>query len=301
MKSDLLAAIEAGGTKFNCAIGTGPDDIVASVRIPTTTPTETLHDVMEFLQKASKMGRISAIGVGSFGPIDLNRHSDTYGYITTTPKEGWKYTDLLSSMGELFHAPVGFDTDVNGAALAEYTWGNGVDCDPLIYITVGTGIGGGVLIKGQPLHGALHPEIGHLFIPAIQSDAPNPDGICPFHGDCLEGLISGPAIAARWGAPAESFPPDHPCWGEFATLMALGLANLILTLSPQRIILGGGVMHQAHLFPMIREEVQRMLNGYLQTWEIMQDIDNFIVPPGLGDKAGMLGAMVLAQQALKGR
>lgn len=300
MKSDLFAAIEAGGTKFNCAVGTGPDDIRSSVRIATTTPTDTLHDVMEFLQNASKLGRIAGIGVGSFGPIDLNRQSDTYGYITTTPKEGWKYTDLLSSMSELFHAPVGFDTDVNAAALGEYTWGNGVDCDPLIYITVGTGIGGGVLVNGRPLHGSLHPEIGHLFIPAIQSGAPNPDGICPFHGDCLEGLISGPAIAARWGAPAETFPEDHECWGEFATLMALALSNLILTLSPQRIILGGGVMHQAQLFPMIREEVQRMLNGYLQTWEVLQDIDNYIVPPGLGDKAGMLGAMVLAQQA-KGR
>lgn len=300
MKSDLFAAIEAGGTKFNCAVGTGPDDIRASVRIATTTPTDTLHDVMEFLQNASKMGRIAGIGVGSFGPIDLNRQSDTYGYITTTPKEGWKYTDLLSSMKELFHAPVGFDTDVNAAALGEYTWGNGEGCDPLVYITVGTGIGGGVLVKGQPLHGSLHPEIGHLFIPAIHSDAPNPDGICPFHGDCLEGLISGPAIAARWGAPAETFPPDHECWGEFATLMALGLSNLILTLSPQRIILGGGVMHQEQLFPMIREEVQRMLNGYVQTYEVLQDIDNYIVPPGLGDRAGMLGAMVLAQQA-KGR
>lgn len=300
MKADLLAAIEAGGTKFNCAVGTAPDDIRASVRIPTTTPTDTLHDVMEFLQNASKMGRIVGIGVGSFGPIDLNRQSDTYGYITTTPKEGWKYTDLLSSMGELFHAPVGFDTDVNAAALAEYTWGHGQDCNPLVYITVGTGVGGGVLINGNPVHGSLHPEIGHLFIPAIHSDAPYPDGICPFHGDCLEGLISGPAIAARWGAPAESLPPEHECWGEFATLMGLALSNLILTLSPQRIILGGGVMHQTQLFPMIREEVQRLLNGYVQTWELLQDIENYIIPPGLGDNAGVLGAMALAQRAVKG-
>lgn len=299
MKTELLAAIEAGGTKFNCAIGTGPDDIRATARIATTTPTETLRDVLEFLQQAGKMGTLSAIGIGSFGPVDLSRQSDTYGYITTTPKEGWKYTDLIGSLTELFHAPVGFDTDVNAAALGEYQWGSGVDCNPLVYMTIGTGIGGGVLVNGQPLHGSLHPEIGHLFIPPIHSAAPNPDGICPFHGDCLEGLISGPAIAARWGAPAESFEPEHACWGEFATLMALGLANLILTLSPQRIILGGGVMHQAQLFPMIREEVQRMLNGYIQTYELLQDIDNYIVPPGLGDRAGVLGAMALAKRALK--
>lgn len=298
MKNDLIAAIEAGGTKFNCAVGTGPGDLRMTARIATTDPTETLREVMAFLDQASKqVGQFSAIGVGSFGPVDLRRGSDTYGYITTTPKPGWKYTDLLGALGEIFHVPVGFDTDVNAAALGEYTWGNGRSCDPLVYITVGTGIGGGVLINGQPLHGMLHPEIGHLLVPAILSDAPEPDGICPFHGSCLEGLISGPAIAARWGAPADSFPPEHECWGEFSTLMALGLANLILTLSPQRIILGGGVMHQDHLFPMIREEVQRILNGYMQTRELMEDIDNYIVPPALGDEAGILGAIALGMQA----
>lgn len=298
MKTDLIAAIEAGGTKFNCAIGTGPGDLRMTTRIDTTDPTDTLRDVFSFLEQASRqVGQFSAIGVGSFGPIDLNRSSDTYGYITTTPKPGWKYTDLLGSLGEIFHVPVGFDTDVNAAALGEYTWGYGRACDPLVYITIGTGVGGGVLVNGKPLHGSLHPEIGHLLIPAILSDAPEPDGICPFHGSCLEGLISGPAIEARWGAPASTFPEDHACWGEFSTLLALGLVNLILTLSPQRIILGGGVMHQLHLFPMIREEVQRLLNGYIQTHELIEDIDNYIVPPGLGDEAGILGAIALGQQA----
>lgn len=300
MKSDLIAAIEAGGTKFNCAVGTGPDDIRMRTRIETTDPTETLREVFTFLDQASKqVGKISAIGVGSFGPVDLNRSSDTYGYITTTPKPGWKYTDLLGSLGEIFHVPVGFDTDVNAAALGEYTWGHGRACEPLIYITVGTGIGGGVLINGKPLHGSLHPEIGHLLIPAIMSDAPEPDGVCPYHGSCLEGLISGPAIAARWGFPAETYAPDHACWGEFSTLMALGLSNLILTLSPQRIILGGGVMHQYHLFPMIREEVQRLLNGYIQTRELIEDIESYITSPGLGDDSGLLGAMALGIGALK--
>lgn len=296
----LIAAIEAGGTKFNCAVGTGPGDLRLTTRIATTTPHETLRELTEFLESAARqLGPFSAIGVGAFGPIDLAERSETYGHITTTPKAGWQYTDLLGPLRECFHAPIGFDTDVNAAALGEFTWGGGKNCDPLVYLTVGTGIGGGVLIGGRPLHGALHPEIGHLHIPQVMSNAPQPDGVCPFHGACLEGLLSGPAIAARWGAPAESFPADHECWGEFATLMALGLANLTLTLSPQRIILGGGVMHQTQLFPMIREELQRLLNGYLQTRELMEGIDQFVVPPALGDNAGLLGALALGRQALE--
>ncbi|TLD70323.1 ROK family protein [Phragmitibacter flavus] len=299
MKNDLIAAIEAGGTKFNCAIGTGPDDIRLSTRIETTTPMETMREVIAFFDHgARQVGKFNALGIGAFGPLDLNKNSDTYGYITTTPKEGWKYTDLLGSLRDVFHVPMAIDTDVNAAALGEYTWGNGRQCDPLIYITVGTGVGGGVLINGKPLHGAMHPEIGHLFIPAIMSDAPEPDGVCPFHGSCVEGLLSGPAIAARWGAPAENFPAEHECWGEFSTLMALALANLTLTLSPQRIILGGGVMHQTQLFPMIQEELQRVLNGYLQTYELMEGVRDYVVPPGLGDQAGILGAMAMAQQLL---
>jgi fructokinase len=302
MKTELIAAIEAGGTKFNCAVGTGPDDIRSQVRIETTNPTECLREVMDYLEHASReFGALSAIGVGSFGPLDLQTNSETYGYITTTPKEGWKYTDLLGAMKECFHVPIGFDTDVNAAALGEFTWGNGRGCDPLVYLTVGTGIGGGVLLRGAPHHGALHPEIGHLMVPQVMSEAPNPDGVCPFHGNCLEGLISGPAIEARWGAPPESFEPEHACWGEFASLMALALMNITLTLAPQRIILGGGVMHQTQLFPMIQEELQRMLNSYVQTREVMEDIADFIVPPALGDHAGVLGALALGQQALRHR
>lgn len=302
MKHDLIAAIEAGGTKFNCAIGTGPDDIRSQVRIETTNPTETLRDVMDYLEGAMReFGPVSAIGMGSFGPLDLQPSSETYGYITTTPKEGWKYTDLLGAMRECFHVPIGFDTDVNAAALGEFTWGNGKGCDPLVYITVGTGIGGGLLLRGEPHHGALHPEIGHLMVPQVMSEAPNPDGICPFHGNCLEGLISGPALAARWGVSPEECGPDHACWGEFASLMALALMNITLTVSPQRIILGGGVMHQTHLYPMIQEELQRMLNSYVQTRELMEGIEHYVVHPALGDNAGLLGAMALGQQAIKRR
>ncbi len=298
-RGGLIAALEAGGTKFNCAVGNGPDDIKISKRIETTTPTETLREVVAFFDQAARQyGNYSAMGIGSFGPLDLDQSNDTYGYITTTPKEGWKYTDLLGSLKECFHVPIAIDTDVNAAAIGEHTWGYGQGCDPLIYLTIGTGVGGGVLINGRPLHGMLHPEIGHLFVPAIMSDAPNPDGICPFHGDCLEGLISGPAIEARWGAPASEFPEDHACWGEVATILGLALANLTLTISPRRIILGGGVMHQQQLYPMIREELQRLLNGYLKTRELEEHIEHFIVPPGLGDQAGILGALALAKQAV---
>lgn len=299
-KPALIAAIEAGGTKFNCAVGTGGGELQMMERIATTTPEQTLREVLAFFDDATKQhGAISAIGVGSFGPLDLHRSSATYGFITTTPKPGWQNTDLLGPLRAKYHVPVGFDTDVNAAALGEHAWGSGQGCDPLIYITIGTGIGGGVFANGKLLHGALHPEIGHLHIPLVMSNAPQPDGVCPFHGNCLEGLISGPAIAQRWGAPAETFPPEHDCWGEFATLLALGLVNLILTLSPRRIILGGGVMHQPHLFPMIREEVARFLNGYVQCAEIVNDIRHFIVPPGLGDNAGLMGALALGLTALE--
>ena len=295
----LIAAIEAGGTKFNCAVGTGPDDLRLSARIPTTDPATTLREVLAFFQSATaQLGPFQAIGIGSFGPLDLSQSSPSYGSISTTPKPGWQNTDLLGPLRASFPAPIGIDTDVNAAALGEALWGAGQGCDPLIYITIGTGIGGGVRVSGQLLHGILHPEIGHLLIPLSAATAPNPAGVCPFHGSCLEGLISGPAIAARWGAPAELLPPDHPCWAEFATFLGLGLANLILTLSPQRIILGGGVMHQQQLFPMIRAEVQHILNGYVQAKELMADIDSYVVPPGLGDNAGILGALALGVEAL---
>ncbi len=299
MNAPLIAAIEAGGTKFNCALGTPDGKLEITERITTTTPEQTLAEAISFFQYVSKQhGAISAFGIGSFGPLDLNEKSKTYRFITTTPKPGWQNTDLIGALRKRFDVPFGFDTDVNAAALGEYTWGAGRNCDPLLYITIGTGVGGGVLINGKPLHGALHPEIGHLYIPQVISNAPHADGICPFHGSCFEGLISGPAIAQRWGAPAESLPPEHECWGEFSTLLALGLVNLTLTLSPQRIILGGGVMHQSHLFPMIREEVQRLLNGYLPVRELTDGIGQFIVPPGLGDKAGILGALALGVEAL---
>jgi len=298
-KISLIAAIEAGGTKFNCAVGTSDGKLGVTERIATTTPEETMRGVLAFFERAEKeQGKIAAFGVGSFGPLDVHEDSSTHGFITTTPKPGWQNADLLGPLKKRFDVPMGFDTDVNAAALGEHMWGAGQGCDPLIYITIGTGIGGGALVNGKLLHGMLHPEMGHLLVTPPPSSAPNPACTCPFHVGCMEGYLCGPAIAKRWGAPAETFLPGHEMWREFATTLASGLVNMIVTMSPRRIILGGGVMHQEHLFPMIRAEVRRLLNGYLQTRELLEDVDHYIVPPGLGDRAGMMGSLALGMRAL---
>lgn len=296
----LIAAIEAGGTKFVCAVGTGPNDVRDVTRIPTTTPEETLHAVTRFLSTAkSKHGPFSAIGVGSFGPIDLNRDSETYGYITSTPKPGWQFTNVAPMLHDRYHVPVAWDTDVNAAVLAEYLWGAGKDTDPLIYITVGTGVGGGVLVNGQLLHGLLHPEIGHLVVPPPQNSAAIVHEChCPFHKSCVEGYICGPALASRWGMKAENMPVDHPAWEEVADVMAHALMNLTLTLCPKRIILGGGVMSQSHILPLIRGQLHKLNNNYLRVPELAHDLDNFIVAPGLGGQSGLLGALALGKYEL---
>ena len=228
--------------------------------------------------------------------MDLTPGSPTYGYITTTPKPGWGHVDIVGRVQQAFDVPVGFDTDVNGAALGEYRWGAAQGLDTFVYLTIGTGIGGGGMINGELVHGLLHPEMGHMRLPHDAERDPFP-GVCPFHGDCLEGMASGPAIEARWGQRGETLPPDHPAWDLEAHYLALGVVNLACVLSPQRVILGGGVMHQAHLFPLIRSEVQRLLNGYLKAPEIVDRVDEYIVSPGLGKRAGIKGAIALAQQA----
>lgn len=296
----LIAAIEAGGTKFIVAVGTGPDDIRASTRIATTTPERTLREVIEWLDAMNREhGAITAMGVGSFGPVDLRLGSPTYGCITTTPKPGWKNTALVPPLAERFGVPVGFDTDVNAAALAEARWGAGQGIDPLVYLTIGTGIGGGVIVHGRPLHGVLHPEIGHIQVPAPRSAGVVSDRCqCPFHDACLEGYVSGPAIAARWGRKAEDLPLDHPAWREVAETLARGIVSLIVTLAPRRVIIGGGVMHQSGLLAAVRANVQRFLNGYLHVPEILDAIGDYIVAPGLGDRAGVCGALALGLDAL---
>jgi fructokinase len=285
--------IEAGGTKWVCAVGTGPDDLRATTRFPTTTPEETLGQAIAFFKE---QGPLAAIGVGSFGPIDVHRNSPTYGYITTTPKPGWRNADVVGPLQRALDIPVSFDTDVNAAALGEWRWGAAQGLDTLVYITVGTGIGGGVIAAGNILHGLLHPEIGHMRIPHDRERDPF-DGACPFHGDCLEGLAAGPALAARWGVRGEQLPPDHAAWALEAHYLALACSNLVCTLSPQRIILGGGVMHQPGMIENIQREVHALLNGYVQSPAIEQSIDTYITLPGLGDRPGVLGAIALAERA----
>jgi fructokinase len=293
----LWGGIEAGGTKFVCAVATGPDDIQAESRFPTTTPAETIERAVAFFRQHQRGQGLAAIGIASFGPVDPNPDSPTFGYITTTPKPGWAHTDLAGAIRKGLSVPVGFDTDVNGAALAEYRWGAAAGLDTFVYLTIGTGIGGGCVANGRLIHGLLHPEMGHIRIPHDRERDPFP-GACPFHGDCLEGLAAGPAIEARWGKRAETLPADHPAWPLEADYLALGLVNIICCVFPQRIILGGGVMEQAHLFPLVRNRVQELLNGYLKSPLILDRIDEYIVRPGLGNRAGVLGAIALAQQAI---
>jgi fructokinase len=290
----LYGGIEAGGTKFVCAVGTGPQDLQAEVTFSTTDPEETIGRAVAFFQEQATHTLLAAVGIASFGPVDPNPASPTFGHITTTPKAGWQNTDLAGSVGAALGIPVGFDTDVNGAALAEYRWGAAQDLHTFVYLTVGTGIGGGGLVAGHPLHGLLHPEMGHVRIPHDWGADPFP-GLCPYHGDCLEGLAAGPALAARWGQPAETLPQAHPAWPLEAEYLALGLVNVLMVLSPQRIILGGGVMKARSLFPLIRSRVRTLLGGYVEAPELQDEIDRYIVPPALGSRAGVLGAIALGQ------
>ena len=291
----IFGGIEAGGTKFVCAIASGPDDIKSETSFPTTTPDETIDRAIAFLQRNHES--LSSVGIGSFGPVDLDRTSQTFGYITTTPKKGWRYTDFAGRVRRALKVPVIFDTDTNAAGLAEATWGAAQGLNTFVYVTVGTGIGGGGMVNGEALHGLSHLEMGHLRVPHNWAEDPYA-GACPFHGDCLEGLAAGPALAGRWGQRGESLPPDHPAWQLEAHYLALGLANVIYTLSPQRIILGGGIMKQPSLLPLIRREVLSTLNDYLEIPAIKERINEYIVPPALGDKAGVLGAIALASASI---
>jgi fructokinase len=285
------AGLEAGGTKCVCAVGTGPDDLRACVQFATTTPSETMARAVAFFD-AYRPGLI-ALGIASFGPLDPRSNSASFGFITSTPKPGWAHTDLAGTLRRALSLPVAFDTDVNAAALAEQRWGAAQGLETFLYVTVGTGIGGGAMVHGRLLHGLLHPEMGHMRIPHDWQADPFP-GLCPYHGDCLEGLASSPALEARWGKPAHTLPVDHPAWSLEARYLALGLVTFICILMPQRIIIGGGILHQEHLFSRVRSEVQQLLNNYIQVSELRARLDDYIVPPALGDQAGVLGALALA-------
>ena len=296
----LFGGIEAGGTKFVCAIGSGPDDIRAQTRFPTEKPDETIQQCLDFFrEQADEQDEpLAAIGIASFGPVDPDPTSDTFGYVTTTPKPHWAHTDFVGPLRRAFDVPIGFDSDVNGAALGEQRWGAAQGLETFVYLTIGTGLGGGGMVGGQLIHGLLHPEMGHMKIPHDR-DADPYGGYCTYHGDCWEGLAAGPAIEERWGQPGSELGDDHEAWALEAHYLALGLHNIITTLSPQRIIMGGGVMDQAQLFPLVRQRVQESLNRYIQKPQLTDDIDRYIVPPGLGNRAGVLGAIALAEQALQ--
>lgn len=288
---ERFGAIEAGGTKFVCAVGTGPGDLTDVVSFPTTTPDETLDRAVAYFTERD----VAAVGIGSFGPVDVDAASETWGFITSTPKPGWKDADVAGAIGRGLGVPVAFDTDVNVAAVAEHRWGAAQDVDTFVYLTVGTGIGGGGFVDGRPIHGRMHPEMGHLLIP--REDGDDFDGVCPYHGDCWEGLACGPALEARWGRPGQELPPDHEAWPLQARTLARGIVNIMLTLSPQRIVMGGGVMRHDHLFAHIREAVRDQLAGYLP---LPDDLTTCIVPTGLGGRAGVLGAIALAREAVSG-
>lgn len=300
--SPLLGGIEAGGTKFVCALGRGPRSLVCERRLPTTSPDATVRAVAAFFKEAqAEHGEMAAIGIGSFGPVDVtDPGSRGFGTITTTPKDGWRHFPLLQKIREGIgrEIPAGFDTDVNAAALGESRWGAGEGLDSLIYLTVGTGIGGGALVNGELVHGLQHPETGHLRVPHDRSRDPF-EGSCPFHGDCLEGLASGPAIEQRWGKKAEDLPRDHAAWRLEADYLAAAIMNMTLVISPMKIILGGGVMKQEQLYPLVRERFEELRGGYIEHPCFGEGIAEYIVPPGLGDKSGILGALALADRSLK--
>jgi fructokinase len=293
MTEPLLGAIEAGGTKFICAIGDPSRRLIDETYIATGMPTETMRDVFSFFMTRKK--KLAAIGIGSFGPLDMRAASPAYGRITSTPKLAWRNFDILGTVRKTLDVPVGFDTDVNAAVIAEAKWGAAKGHQTVLYVTVGTGIGGGAITEGVVLHGLVNPEMGHIRVPHDREKDPFV-GSCPYHGDCLEGLASGTAMKARWGIEPSTFPPEHPAFYLEAEYISLACVNWICTLSPEKIILGGGVM-QAHMFPLIRARTRFLLNGYLEAPEILGPIEHYIVPPSLGHRAGVLGALLLAARA----
>ncbi len=291
MSKLLMGGIEAGGTKFNCAVAYSPDKILARLTVPTTSPEETLSRSLGFFASVAKQhGVIGALGISSFGPIDLDSNSAQFGHITSTPKPGWQNTDIVGYFKEKLHIPVYVDTDVNAAALAEHRSGAGKGLANLVYYTVGTGIGAGIITNRQLMSPTHPPELGHMRLPLHEAD--DYAGCCPYHKNCLEGLASGPAIEHRWGINAENLPPEHYAWTLQTDYLAKMCVNTVCSFAPQRIILGGGVMTQLHLFPRIRTEFLRLMNGYMSSLN-QDNVDEYIVPPKL-ERPGEIGALQLA-------
>lgn len=287
-----FGALEAGGTKMVCAVGDESGKILNRVSIPTETPEITMPKLLDYFQDSG----IKALGIGCFGPVDLDPASETYGYITTTSKLAWINYDICGSFRKRLQVPIGFDTDVNGSMLGEAAWGCARGLDTAIYVTVGTGVGVGVLAGGKLLHGMQHPEGGHILLPR-RADDPY-EGKCPYHKTCLEGLAAGPAIEARWGKKAAELADRPEVWELEAHYLAHAIVSYIMILSPQKIILGGGVMHQEQLMPLVRAKVKELLGGYLRTKEL-EDMDSYLVLPSLHDDQGILGALKLGIDAWK--
>jgi fructokinase len=297
MSPPLLGAIEAGGTKFRCAVARGREQILLSERIETGEPGPTLRAVLNFFEQAQiAHGVIDAFGIAAFGPLDLDRESRKYGHILATPKRGWRDIDLISPLQQRFGKPIFIDTDVNAAALAELELGAGRGLRSLVYITVGTGVGGGAVIAGGTLRGLMHPEMGHI---SVRRDSRDRDfrGVCPFHGDCLEGVVCGPAVLARWGVQLDALDASHEAWSIIGGYLGQLTANLALMLSCERVVLGGGVMNAGALLPYVRASARACLNGYLPIAALSGDLEQYIVSPGLGDCSGLIGALTLAQRA----
>lgn len=289
----MLGGIEAGGTKFVCAVGKEDGTIVERIQFDTLSPEETIPQIIEFFNKHE----IKSLGIGSFGPVDIDPNSPTFGNVTSTPKPGWKDYPFLKTLQAAIDVPMEFNTDVNAAALGEVMHGAAQDVDSCLYITVGTGVGAGAVFNGQLLQGLSHPEMGHTIVRRHETD--NYEGFCPYHSDCLEGLAAGPAIERRWGKKGFELQDQTEVWELESYYLAQALVQFILILSPKRIVMGGGVMKQKQMFPFIQKKVQELLNGYVAVPEILDHIDEYIVPPALGDNAGITGALMLAKRALE--
>lgn len=286
-----LGALEAGGTKMVCAIGDETGKIFEQISIPTQTPEITMPELIQYFKERE----IDALGIGCFGPIELDKNSPDYGCITSTPKKAWRNFNIVGEFAKALQCPIGFDTDVNGSVLGEVTFGQAKGKSCVIYLTIGTGVGGGIYIEGKLLHGMLHPEAGHVMIRKRDDD--KYEGKCPYHKACLEGMAAGPAIEERWGRKAVELADREEVWDLEADYIAQALMGYILTISPEMIILGGGVMHQEQLFPLVRSKVVQMLNGYILTKEL-EDMEHYIVPASLHDDQGIMGCLELARREL---
>jgi fructokinase len=289
--AEIYGGVETGGTWVVCALGTGPGDIVEEETFATGEPEPTLERIVAFFERGP---RPEAIGIGSFGPVDLNRASPTWGHVTSTPKPGWAHTPVAPVLADRLGLPVRFDTDVTTAALAEHRWGAATGTDSMCYLTIGTGIGAGLIIDGRPVHGLVHPEVGHLRIPHDRERDPFA-GACPSHGDCWEGLAAGGAIRDRWGMDPKQIPDEHEAWSLEAEYVALGILAIVLVASPQRVVVGGGVMARPALLDGVRARLVELNAGYLDTPMMGDEIDRYVVGPALGERAGVLGAIALAK------